>query len=298
MANVQTENGYTKIADELLEALYSTNFSEPERRMIDLIIRYSYGCNKHSITLKQWNDICLAGIPAGKIQHYLNHLKTSNILFIDEDTKTLMLNKNYDQWRIPTVNGYDPEQAKTLLSFNLKVNLSSVILQRNDLPDREVNYPPEGTYLPDREQRSSPQVIAPIDKTNNDNKVQRPKDSIKDSIKDNDQNQSPIYEIMNLVNHKCKTPTWVAHRSIDKDTLDLLSVYTLEQIGDALDIALNKDPKMRPPGILTYAWKVLKNENSQPQKKQDKEIKHYSTMEEIDKRFQEALAESLKGGNK
>jgi len=43
---------------------------------------------------------------------------------------------------------------------------------------------------------------------------------------------------------------------------------------------------------------VLKNENSQPQKKQDKEIKHYSTMEEIDKRFQEALAESLKGGNK
>ena len=46
MANPQKENGYTTIANELLEAIYCGKFSPTEFKMLLFILRYTYGFNR------------------------------------------------------------------------------------------------------------------------------------------------------------------------------------------------------------------------------------------------------------
>ena len=48
MASPQIEDGYTKIANELLEAISKVNLSSYEFRVIMAIIRKTYGFNKKS----------------------------------------------------------------------------------------------------------------------------------------------------------------------------------------------------------------------------------------------------------
>lgn len=52
----QTENGYTRIANEILEALARTDFTGFERRIIDVILRRTWGFNKKEdwISLSQF----------------------------------------------------------------------------------------------------------------------------------------------------------------------------------------------------------------------------------------------------
>lgn len=122
MADVQLENGYTKIANELLEALYSTNFSEYEHRIIKFIIRLSYGCNKKTALIRHWNDLCIAGIPSNKIKSTINRLKENNIVTVDNDILELSLNKDYDTWGIKRCSGYNGEKWIDILKYNLKMS--------------------------------------------------------------------------------------------------------------------------------------------------------------------------------
>ena len=59
MANPQIEDGYTKIANELLEAFSKHNFSAYETRVLMAIIRKTYGWNKKSdfISVSQNQEI-------------------------------------------------------------------------------------------------------------------------------------------------------------------------------------------------------------------------------------------------
>lgn len=42
MANPQKENGYTPIANELMQAIYGAKFNGTQRSIIDVIMRYTY----------------------------------------------------------------------------------------------------------------------------------------------------------------------------------------------------------------------------------------------------------------
>ena len=53
MANVQLENGFTQIANELLEAVIRTYMSDYEHRIFWLIVRKTYGYNKKSDWISQ-----------------------------------------------------------------------------------------------------------------------------------------------------------------------------------------------------------------------------------------------------
>jgi phage replication O-like protein O len=57
-ASPQVENGFTKIANELLEAIYNTNLSAYETRIVMFIIRLTYGFEKKmdAISLSQFED--------------------------------------------------------------------------------------------------------------------------------------------------------------------------------------------------------------------------------------------------
>ena len=102
MANPQLSNGYTKIANELLEAICRLNISGNEMRILLYIIRRTYGFNK------SYSEISLSEISAAveirreHIQKALKKLSAKKIieLRIHGGTKsqTISIVKNYEEW--------------------------------------------------------------------------------------------------------------------------------------------------------------------------------------------------------
>lgn len=129
MADVQLENGYTRIANELLEALAMYDFSGQERKFLDAIIRLSYGCGKKTATFPSWSMCECFGLPR---QHLLSNKKREGILeklvkaevvLVDYETKTLGLQKYYKRWKIRLKRNVSAPKFKKLIEYNLKCNL-------------------------------------------------------------------------------------------------------------------------------------------------------------------------------
>ena len=59
MACPQKENGYTSIANELLEQFYRRRFSSSQLKILLLVIRFTYGFNRKTATLS--NTFIAAG---------------------------------------------------------------------------------------------------------------------------------------------------------------------------------------------------------------------------------------------
>ena len=60
MANPKLENGYTRIAHELLEQIVSADFSGAEFKILFAIVRQTYGYQKRSapISMLQFSQMC------------------------------------------------------------------------------------------------------------------------------------------------------------------------------------------------------------------------------------------------
>ena len=96
MASPQTENGFTKIANELLEAIYKTRMSDYEHRVFMLIIRKTYGFSKKEdwISLSQ-----IAAETSIRLSHTcrtINKLLARNM--IKKENKLASVQKDYEQW--------------------------------------------------------------------------------------------------------------------------------------------------------------------------------------------------------
>jgi phage replication O-like protein O len=112
MAKPQLENGYTSIANELLEAIYNTHLSEYESRILWFIVRMTYGW-KHkmdTIALSQFEKGVLdkdgkllvkgTNINHSKICQTLNNLVKRNIISRKKDgyITSYGLQKDYESW--------------------------------------------------------------------------------------------------------------------------------------------------------------------------------------------------------
>ena len=102
MADVQTENGYIAIANNLFDAICNSGFSAMEIKVVLAIVRYTYGYNKKE-----------AEISLGTIANFINHkdrasvsravtrLIKANIIHLagtNGQNRVLRLNKDYDTW--------------------------------------------------------------------------------------------------------------------------------------------------------------------------------------------------------
>jgi len=97
MASPQTENGYTKIANELFEhLLYDTKISVGELKLLLFVIRKTYGYNKivDKIPLSQF----VKGIKYDRsnVCKIINSLVAKQLLSKSE--KGYKLNKNWEEW--------------------------------------------------------------------------------------------------------------------------------------------------------------------------------------------------------
>lgn len=106
MANPQLNNGYLKIANELVEALMRINLSPYEARLLWFIIRKTYGFNKTSdrISLSQFAKATL--LDRRNVHRALQSLIQREIIVISRDDRkriSYRVQKDYSKWERSSV---------------------------------------------------------------------------------------------------------------------------------------------------------------------------------------------------
>ena len=104
MADIQVENGYVRIANELFDAICNSGFTALEIKVVLSVVRYTYGYNRKE-----------AEISLGTIAKFLKckgrshvseavaHLIRANVIHsvgVNNQTRILKINKDYDTWEI------------------------------------------------------------------------------------------------------------------------------------------------------------------------------------------------------
>jgi len=119
MKTPQLENGYTRIANEILEAIAQHNLTAREIRIILIIIRFTYGYNKRKALFSIRSLSRATKIKSiGAISNNLANLINRNIIINHRTYKgkrELEFNKSYQQW---IVNNFQKEYSSVLHKEN------------------------------------------------------------------------------------------------------------------------------------------------------------------------------------
>ena len=104
MANPQLKNGYTKIANELLEAICRLNISGNEMRILLYIIRRTYGFNRSYAEISLSEIASAVGTRSVHISRALKKLSALNLIELrsSEGVKpqTISIVKDYEEWAV------------------------------------------------------------------------------------------------------------------------------------------------------------------------------------------------------
>ncbi|HJW85455.1 MAG TPA: replication protein [Candidatus Brocadiaceae bacterium] len=101
MADPQCENGYTKIANELLEAWARIRIPGEARQVLDAILRKTYGFGKKADAISLSQFVLATGILKPNVCASLKLLKDMNLIIQkDNDVANVYsINKDYTSWR-------------------------------------------------------------------------------------------------------------------------------------------------------------------------------------------------------
>jgi phage replication O-like protein O len=118
VASPQVENGYTRIANELLEAIYSTRFNGTQFKILLCIIRYTYGFKRKSHNLSISFISKATGVSKRYISAELSRLIDNKVIAVlqehtDTTSRVLALNKNYKQWTIGGTRNHQMNNTST-----------------------------------------------------------------------------------------------------------------------------------------------------------------------------------------
>lgn len=97
MANPQLEDGYTRIANEILDALVKINLSPYESRVLWFIIRKTYGWHKKTDWISLSQITMGTGIAKPNVCRTIKSL-TSRNLIIRPDSRHVGFQKDYTKW--------------------------------------------------------------------------------------------------------------------------------------------------------------------------------------------------------
>jgi len=102
MANPQKEDGFTPIANAIMEALGRYRIPGEERQVLDVIFRQTYGWRTcvDAISLTQFVE--KTGMKKPNVVSAINRLLSKKIIIVmqkdNDKTKNYKINKNYDEW--------------------------------------------------------------------------------------------------------------------------------------------------------------------------------------------------------
>ena len=121
MASPQLENGYTRIANELLEAICRLKISGNEMRILLFIIRQTYGYSRKSAKISLSEISKAVGMTSDNVSKTLKKLSAKNVVKICKNggskPQTISVNKDYEQWG-EVVN---PDYRQNAQSSNLTI---------------------------------------------------------------------------------------------------------------------------------------------------------------------------------
>lgn len=107
MASPQKENGYTQIANQLLEALMRAPLRGSEFAMINAIMRKTYGFHKKSDSISIDQLVSMLKLSRRAVIYNLQDLEAKNIIFIKRAktgeknlVNVISINKDYDTWLV------------------------------------------------------------------------------------------------------------------------------------------------------------------------------------------------------
>lgn len=102
MANPQWENGYVKIANEIMDALARIRIPGEAQQVLMVIIRKTYGFNKKEDYIPLSQFVAATGLPKPSVVRAVNKLVNMKIISIskkaNEGITNYMINKDFDCW--------------------------------------------------------------------------------------------------------------------------------------------------------------------------------------------------------
>lgn len=104
MASPQKENGYTSIANELLEQIYRRRFSASQLKILLLVIRFTYGFNRKTAALSNTFIASGTGMHEITVSKEVGTLLRDNVLKLHKkptfhSSRVIGINKDYDSWQ-------------------------------------------------------------------------------------------------------------------------------------------------------------------------------------------------------
>lgn len=121
MANPQPTDAHLRIAHSITEAIMMRDFSKRQRKILDLILRLSYGCGKKIALIPRQKDFQVAGIYECDIAKEIAWLVNSHI--IGHDSDYYWFNKDFDQWQVSRIKTGELSKLQSKLSELLRINL-------------------------------------------------------------------------------------------------------------------------------------------------------------------------------
>ncbi|MGE8207734.1 replication protein [Heyndrickxia sp. NPDC080065] len=130
MANVQVENGYIRIATELMDEIIRRDFSKRQLAILHFIIRLSYGCQKKDCVIGKFNSFELAGLNKSDIKKELKFLRECRVINWDEESMIFSINKDYEKWQVNPTKGFEREKLDQLIHENIKNNVGKTLTKK------------------------------------------------------------------------------------------------------------------------------------------------------------------------
>jgi phage replication O-like protein O len=105
MASPQLENGYTPIANEILDKIACLPLNGTQFRIVTVVWRYTYGFSRKEHDLSEKFIANATDIHHKQIQREINTLIQYNLLFVVREatfksSRVIAFNKDYDSWQV------------------------------------------------------------------------------------------------------------------------------------------------------------------------------------------------------
>jgi len=105
MADVQAENGYTRIANELLEAITRYKFNGTQLKIVMAVIRYTYGFSRKDAELSLVYLSNATGVDKRNLRREINILIADKVLTVTKEatftqSRMFRINKDYEEWKL------------------------------------------------------------------------------------------------------------------------------------------------------------------------------------------------------
>lgn len=102
----------------LIEQIMVSNFTEQQRRILDIIIRLSFGCGKEEAYIPRQRDFEIVGVGEGHVKRHLDWLIEAKV--ITRDNCFYTINRDYDEWRVSRSLTFVPDRMDELIEINEK----------------------------------------------------------------------------------------------------------------------------------------------------------------------------------